>query len=91
MHSNLRNRFSNLSRRKPEPQKLEEMLVELLEESTLDINYLVLIVGSCAIATFGLLSNSAAVIIGAMIVCFPDVANLGASICGISRQRCFFS
>lgn len=44
------------------------MLVELLEESTLDIKYLVLIVGSCAIATFGLLSNSAAVIIGAMIV-----------------------
>jgi len=39
-----------------------------LEESTLDINYLVLILGSCIIATFGLLSNSAAVIIGAMIV-----------------------
>ena len=68
MHRNLRNRFSNLNRRKPEPQKLEEMLIGLLEESTLDINYLVLIVGSCAIATFGLLSNSAAVIIGAMIV-----------------------
>lgn len=68
MQRNLRNRFSNFSRRKPEPQKLEEMLVGLLEESTLDINYLVLIVGSCAIATFGLLSNSAAVIIGAMIV-----------------------
>jgi uncharacterized membrane protein len=44
------------------------MQLGLLEESTLDINYLVLIVGSCAIATFGLLSNSAAVIIGAMIV-----------------------
>lgn len=44
------------------------MLVGLLEESTLDLNYVVLILGSCAIATFGLLSNSAAVIIGAMIV-----------------------
>lgn len=65
---NLRSRFSNRFRRKPEPQKLEEILVGLLEESTLDINYLVLIVGSCAIATFGLLANSAAVIIGAMIV-----------------------
>ncbi|MEG4822952.1 DUF389 domain-containing protein [Microcoleus sp. M2_C2] len=39
-----------------------------MEESTLDINYLVLILGSCIIATFGLLSNSAAVIIGAMII-----------------------
>ncbi|MEG3836906.1 MULTISPECIES: DUF389 domain-containing protein [unclassified Microcoleus] len=39
-----------------------------MEESTLNINYLVLILGSCIIATFGLLSNSAAVIIGAMIV-----------------------
>lgn len=68
MPLNLRNRFSNLSRRKPSPQKLEEMQLGLLEESTLDINYLVLTVGSCAIATFGLLSNSAAVIIGAMIV-----------------------
>ena len=55
---NLRSRFSSLSRRKPEPQKLEEMQVGLLKESTLDINYLVLIVGSCAIATFGLLSHS---------------------------------
>ena len=65
---NLRRRFSSLSRRKPEPEKLEEMQLGLLEESSLDINYLVLIIGSCAIATFGLLSNSAAVIIGAMIV-----------------------
>ncbi|WP_333076841.1 MULTISPECIES: DUF389 domain-containing protein [unclassified Microcoleus] len=39
-----------------------------MEESTLDINYLVLILGSCIIATFGLLANSAAVIIGAMII-----------------------
>lgn len=34
----------------------------------MDLNYIVLIVGSCAIATFGLLTNSAAVIIGAMLV-----------------------
>ncbi|MEP6524914.1 DUF389 domain-containing protein, partial [Microcoleus vaginatus DQ-U2] len=39
-----------------------------MEESTLDIDYLVLILGSCIIATFGLLANSAAVIIGAMII-----------------------
>jgi len=39
-----------------------------MAESTLDASYLILIIGSCAIATFGLLSNSAAVIIGAMII-----------------------
>lgn len=41
---------------------------ELLDESKLDIPYLVLVVTSCAIATFGLLTNSAGVIIGAMII-----------------------
>lgn len=44
------------------------MQVELVEESTLDLNYVVLILGSCVIATLGLLSNSAAVIIGAMLI-----------------------
>lgn len=38
------------------------------EESNLDIYYIALTIGSCTIATLGLLSNSAAVIIGAMIV-----------------------
>ncbi len=42
------------------------MHIELLSESTLELNYVVLILGSCVIATLGLLSNSAAVIIGAM-------------------------
>ncbi len=36
----------------------------LVEESTISITYLVLILGSCVIATLGLISNSAAVIIG---------------------------
>lgn len=44
------------------------MQVGLVEESTLDLNYVVLILGSCVIATLGLLSNSAAVIIGAMLI-----------------------
>jgi uncharacterized hydrophobic protein (TIGR00271 family) len=54
--------------RKIKPQDLHEIQAGLLEESTLDINYIVLILGSCMIATLGLLSNSAAVIIGAMII-----------------------
>ncbi|OLP18449.1 hypothetical protein BST81_10775 [Leptolyngbya sp. 'hensonii'] len=48
--------------------KLHQLRTELLEESKLDLNFLILIVGSCIIATLGLLSNSVAVIIGAMIV-----------------------
>lgn len=60
--------FNRFVSKKIEPAKLQQLQTELLEESTLDPTYLILIVGSCIIATFGLLSNSAAVIIGAMIV-----------------------
>jgi uncharacterized hydrophobic protein (TIGR00271 family) len=65
---NIQNRFQYFSRQKVTPQDLNQIQIDLLQESTLDINYLVLILGSCVIATFGLLSNSAAVIIGAMII-----------------------
>lgn len=47
------------------PEKLHQ---DLLEDSTLNLNFLVLVVTSCVIATLGLLTNSAAVIIGAMII-----------------------
>jgi len=40
----------------------------LLDEAELDLDYIVLTIGACLIATFGLLSNSAAVIIGAMLI-----------------------
>ncbi len=65
---NIRRRFNNFKRKKVPLQNLEEIRSGLLEESTIDINYVVLILGSCVIATLGLLSNSAAVIIGAMII-----------------------
>lgn len=68
MLNNIRDRLKYFTRSKIEPQHLKKIRVDLLEESTLDIDYLVLILGSCIIATFGLLANSAAVIIGAMIV-----------------------
>ncbi len=48
--------------------RCDELQASLEEEAQVDSAYLILIVGSCAIATFGLLSNSAAVIIGAMII-----------------------
>jgi len=66
--NNIRDRLKYFTRSRIEPQHLKKIRVDLLEESTLDIDYLVLILGSCIIATFGLLANSAAVIIGAMIV-----------------------
>ena len=40
----------------------------LHEESLVTLNYLVLLISSCLIATFGLIVDSAAVIIGAMII-----------------------
>lgn len=68
MFNNIQERFRYFSTRRVAPQEIEQLRSGLLAESTLDINYIVLIIGSCAIATLGLLSNSAAVIIGAMIV-----------------------
>lgn len=68
MLENLRERFHNFRQKRIEPVKIEQLQTQLLAESTPDLTYLVLIVGSCAIATFGLLSNSTAVIIGAMII-----------------------
>ncbi len=49
-------------------EEYQKLRAILLEESKFDLPFLVLVVGSCVIATLGLLSNSTAVIIGAMIV-----------------------
>ncbi|MFB8796903.1 MAG: DUF389 domain-containing protein [Microcoleus sp.] len=64
----MRDNFKYFNTKNVDPQHFNQITIELLSESTLDINYLVLILSSCIIATLGLLSNSAAVIIGAMIV-----------------------
>ena len=47
---------------------LTRLRQDLLEESQLSWHYLLLVVASCIIATLGLLANSAAVIIGAMLI-----------------------
>jgi len=47
---------------------LERLRDDLMDEAQLDSNFLVLTVSSCIIATLGLLVNSTAVIIGAMII-----------------------
>jgi uncharacterized hydrophobic protein (TIGR00271 family) len=68
MLGSIRSRFRNLKRKQVEPTQLQQLQDELLEESAVNTAYLSLIVGACAIATFGLLTNSTAVIIGAMII-----------------------
>ncbi len=68
MLGNFRDRFHRSRQKRAEPAQVQQLVLDLGDESTLNEIYLLLIVGSCAIATFGLLSNSTAVIIGAMIV-----------------------
>ncbi|HIK24591.1 MAG TPA: DUF389 domain-containing protein [Thermosynechococcus sp. M46_R2017_013] len=50
------------------PESLSQLIQILYAESQLNVPYIVLIISSCVIATFGLLANSAAVIIGAMVI-----------------------
>ncbi len=64
----IRHRFNQFKKQQISLPQLEEIRNGLLEESTINTIYSVLIFGSCIIATLGLLSNSAAVIIGAMII-----------------------
>lgn len=54
--------------RRVSPQAHQHMQDSLLDEAEIDLDYVVLTLGACMIATLGLLSNSAAVIIGAMLV-----------------------
>lgn len=60
--------IKNFQHKTVEATHLEQLQTELLEESTFSPTYVILTVGSCTIATLGLITNSAAVIIGAMII-----------------------
>ncbi len=68
MPTTIRDRFRRMKNQEKSFIQLQQLETGLLAESTPDLSYLILTVGSCAIATFGLLSNSTAVIIGAMII-----------------------
>ncbi len=64
------------------------VLNDLVDSSSPGIDYFILIILSCTIATFGLLTDSAAVIIGAMLVAplmSPILSLSMASISGLSR------
>ncbi|RUT04324.1 hypothetical protein DSM106972_045520 [Dulcicalothrix desertica PCC 7102] len=60
--------IKNFNHSEVDATQLEQLQTELLNESTLSPAYLILTVGSCIIATLGLITNSTAVIIGAMII-----------------------
>ncbi|BDA68575.1 hypothetical protein RIVM261_019900 [Rivularia sp. IAM M-261] len=60
--------IKNFLHQRVEAIELEQLQTELLEESTPSLAYLILTIGSCTIATLGLITNSAAVIIGAMVI-----------------------
>ncbi len=66
--ASLQRSFRLFTRKQVDSAKLQQLRLDLLDESQLDSSYLILIIGSCVVATLGLLSNSVAVIIGAMIV-----------------------
>lgn len=68
MLTDLRDRFRAFRHQGKSLIQSQQLQTGLLAESTPDPSYLILIISSCAIATFGLLSNSTAVIIGAMII-----------------------
>lgn len=63
--------LSSLRNFLPEAPSLEEdrqLYQDLFSDADWNINYVVLIISSCLIASFGLISNSTAVIIGAMLI-----------------------
>lgn len=67
-----------------------EVLIELEQASSPGFDYFLMIVLSCSIATFGLLTDSAAVIIGAMLVAPLMSPLLGLSLASVAgRERMF--
>lgn len=71
-------------------QRREEVLAELAQASSPGFDFFLLVVLSCAIATFGLTTNSPAVIIGAMLVASLMSPILGLSVASMVGERYVF-
>jgi uncharacterized hydrophobic protein (TIGR00271 family) len=71
-------------------ERREEVLDELELASSPGFDYFLLVVLSCSIATFGLLTDSAAVIIGAMLVAPLMSPILGLSLASVAGEQRMF-
>jgi uncharacterized hydrophobic protein (TIGR00271 family) len=71
-------------------ERRTEVLRELDQASSPGFDYFLLVVLSCSIATFGLLTNSVAVIIGAMLVAPLMSPILGLSLASVAGEQRMF-
>ncbi len=77
----------------PQPlpaERKELVLKELMDSASPGYDFFLLIILSCTIATFGLLSNSTAVIIGAMLVAPLMSPILGLSLSSVAGEQFMF-
>lgn len=72
------------------PERRDEVLAQLSEASSPGFDFFLLVVLSCGIATFGLITDSAAVIIGAMLVAPLMSPILGLSLASVAGRRHMF-
>ena len=71
-------------------ERRKEVLIELEQSSSPGFDYFLLVVLSCSIATFGLITDSAAVIIGAMLVAPLMSPILGLSFASVAGEQRMF-
>src|SRR5512146_271085 len=76
--------------RRLDPDRQAEVLKELDVASSPGFDFFLLVVLSCAIATFGLITDSAAVIIGAMLVAPLMSPILGLSLASVAGEQRMF-
>ena len=76
--------------RKLSPERRAEVLDELKQSSSPNLDYFLLVFLSCNIATFGLVTDSAAVIIGAMLIAPLMSPILGLSLASVVGRRQMF-
>jgi len=72
------------------PERKAEVLEELEQASSPGFDFFILVVLSCTIATFGLIIDSGAVIIGAMLVAPLMLPILGFSLASVAGEQIMF-
>jgi uncharacterized hydrophobic protein (TIGR00271 family) len=76
---------------KASPEAIEKLHRDLRSDAELNLNFLVLAISACIIASLGLLMNSAAVIIGAMIIAPLMLPLRGLALAALEDDRELFS